>query len=1264
MRNILISILTIINLFCACPLEGMDIFSRKFNSENGLPDNNVRNIIQDSKGFIWMGTPGGLYRFDNYFYTTYKYSESGNTKLLNNNHISGLYRLPDDRLLIVELGGKLSIFDVNSNRFVDLPARKKQHVYDSVRTTKTDMQALAQFKTVIDNGGNVINDNLGNMVVVDTTGLIWFIDRNTREVIKMRVFDKDLFPLVNSKKYKIVTSRKNNLIWVSTNGCGITVYDRKTQTARHIRHDSGLISSDFIIDMCMDRNEDVWVDDEFNGAVCLTVQDNDTAVKLLNPHAGNQRANQVYVMRWMPDSTLFIANTFADVYKTDHRMHIPPRPTISGLDVHSICSDINGNTWIGTRQEGILAKGRKWLRHDPKDSRTVSANNILHMLCDSKGRIWVAAAEAHLDLVTTNNDGTITFRHFFGENFSPRVMLQDKAGAIWVGAESGLYRFYPDELIKNSNAFTRIIPAADLAHCDVCCIFEDTNGHIYIGTAGNGAYRIDDTKSIGKQNKKWQITPIKGLISNDVRSMIEDDLGVIWMGTNKGITCYDPRDGKIWYRYNEYDPVQNFYADNCVCRLPDGKLAFGTNRGIVIYDPTRAANENGTANRLTITDILINGVSAGLMGNDSPIDGAPDNEEAITLPYNRNSLTIRFSMFNFKSAMGTRYSYYLEGYDKGWSEPSAYSFASYKNLPPGRYIFMVRAHDNGPRPSEERQMVITIRQPWWSTWWACAIYMALAAIVGTAVFRQLRTVYRLRQRIAIENKLTEYKLQTFTNISHEFRTPLTIIRGAMQSIGNQDIPAGMQQPISNMQKSVNRMMRLVNQLLEFRKMQNNKLRLALEETDVVKFIKEIFFSFKDIAENKRINYMFIPQEKSRMVFVDKGHLDKIAYNLLSNAFKYTPCQGEITVRLGFKDNKMIIRVEDNGVGIPKEKQPELFQRFMQSTFSNDSIGIGLNLTKALVEVHKGSISFMPNVPKGSIFTVELPTDKGVYCEEDFMAPGHLLLEHAQEGNGRAYHELAAQPMNDRKVLIVEDDADVMEYLRETMQRIFTVHTAMDGIEALHTLEDLQADLIISDIMMPLMDGLEFTARVRNNENIKDVPIILLTALTSDDKRIKGLKNGADAYITKPFDPELLITTAVSLIEKNDRLKEQYTKKSAQQKAILPLIITDERDKRLLDSVDMWIDGHLCDPMLSVDEVAKAMGYSRTHFFKKMKALTGQPPADYIKAKRLDKAAQLLKDETTTVAEVCYKVGISKPNYFAKIFKERFGISPKKYQQGG
>lgn len=364
-------------------------------------------------------------------------------------------------------------------------------------------------------------------------------------------------------------------------------------------------------------------------------------------------------------------------------------------------------------------------------------------------------------------------------------------------------------------------------------------------------------------------------------------------------------------------------------------------------------------------------------------------------------MTIRFSMFNFKSAMGTRYSYYLEGYDKGWSEPSAYSFASYKNLPPGRYIFMVRAHDNGPRPSEERQMVITIRQPWWSTWWACAIYMALAAIVGTAVFRQLRTVYRLRQRIAIENKLTEYKLQTFTNISHEFRTPLTIIRGAMQSIGNQDIPAGMQQPISNMQKSVNRMMRLVNQLLEFRKMQNNKLRLALEETDVVKFIKEIFFSFKDIAENKRINYMFIPQEKSRMVFVDKGHLDKIAYNLLSNAFKYTPCQGEITVRLGFKDNKMIIRVEDNGVGIPKEKQPELFQRFMQSTFSNDSIGIGLNLTKALVEVHKGSISFMPNVPKGSIFTVELPTDKGVYCEEDFMAPGHLLLEHAQEGNGRA-----------------------------------------------------------------------------------------------------------------------------------------------------------------------------------------------------------------------------------------------------------------------
>ena len=296
---------------------GVEVLSRKLNSDNGLPDNNVRHIVQDAKGFIWMGTPNGLYRFDGYFFTTYKYSETGNARLLNNNHIQALYTLPDNRLLIAEQGHQFSVFDIEENRFVELPEKEKELLYDGCRKKDLDPKVEQRFRNVIDNGGGIISDNLGNNVVIDNTGQLWFIDRQTGETIQMRVFDEDLFPLVSSKKFKVVTSQRRQLIWVSTNGCGITVYDRKEKTVKHIRQDSGLIASDYIIDMCLDCDDNVWVADEFHGLEYLIPAENNMTVRLLNQHAKGLRDNQVYVMRWLADSTLLIANTKGDVYKTD-----------------------------------------------------------------------------------------------------------------------------------------------------------------------------------------------------------------------------------------------------------------------------------------------------------------------------------------------------------------------------------------------------------------------------------------------------------------------------------------------------------------------------------------------------------------------------------------------------------------------------------------------------------------------------------------------------------------------------------------------------------------------------------------------------------------------------------------------------------------------------------------------------------------------------------------------------------------------------------
>ncbi|MBR1548397.1 MAG: response regulator, partial [Prevotella sp.] len=832
-------------------------------------------------------------------------------------------------------------------------------------------------------------------------------------------------------------------------------------------------------------------------------------------------------------------------------------------------------------------------------------------------------------------------------------------GVMWVGTASGLYCFRPERLTADTAAYERVLSAADLQYSVVSCLYEDGSHRLWVGTQGGGAWAID-----GESHKVvCQLTTAKGLISDEVQSIIEDGAGVVWLATKKGITCYDPQTQAVSYHTDDYHLMRNYYADNCACRLPDGRLAFGTNAGIVVYSPSRLSGEgDGIARHrrssLAITDLLVNGESVAMADGE------------VTLAHDQNTLTVRFSTFNFRSATATRYTYLLEGYDKQWSELSAYSFANYKNLPPGRYTLYVKAYDNNLTDTAQQTLAITIRHPWWQTWWAYLIYIVLAAAIGYAIYRQLRTVYSLRRRISIERELTEYKLVFFTNISHEFRTPLTIIRGAMERIRSAgQVPAELRQPLSSMGKSVDRMLRLINQLLEFRKMQNGKLRLALEDTDIVAFVKDIYLDFNDMADAKRISYTFLPNVKSYVMPIDRQHVDKIVYNMLSNAMKYTPSKGSVSVRLHVEEPLLTIRVEDTGVGIPPEKQAQLFQRFMQSSFSNDSIGIGLHLTKALVDVHHGTIGYAAGEGGvGSVFTVQLPTSRDVYAAEDFLQHSalHSQQQEAATPAVQTYQEVAADPLNDRHVLVVEDDADVADFLKQLLGRYFVVDTAADGKAALEMIGDGETpppDLVVSDIMMPVMNGYELTKQLRANQRTAAVPVILLTALDSDNTRLKGIERGADAYITKPFDPKLLVSTCRQLLERHDRMRHAVAEQSAPSVIAPPEIIVEERDKQLLDVMNTWLYNHISDPMLSVDELAESMGYGRSVFYRKVKALTGQTPADYIRMMRMNRAAEMLREETITVAEVCYKVGISDPHYFGKVFKQQFGISPKKYQQG-
>ena len=560
-------------------------------------------------------------------------------------------------------------------------------------------------------------------------------------------------------------------------------------------------------------------------------------------------------------------------------------------------------------------------------------------------------------------------------------------------------------------------------------------------------------------------------------------------------------------------------------------------------------------------------------------------------------------------------------------------------------------------------------------------YITSYANMGTICVEKGQKVARNEQLGTIGSSVnimtmeTEYKLVFFTNISHEFRTPLTLIQGALEKIHRLKVPKEMAYSLKIMDKSTERMLRLINQLLEFRKMQNNKLALSLEETDVIAFLYEIYLSFKDAAESKNMEFRFIPSCQSYRMFIDKGNVDKVVYNILSNAFKYTPSKGKIefVVNVDEAAGRLKMSVSDTGVGIPKEKRGELFKRFMQSNFSGDSVGVGLHLTHELVNVHKGTITYEENPGGGSIFIVTLPTDKSVYEEKDFLVPNNVLLREEEMAEKHLAdvvlkdeegldEVLPVNPLNKYKVLIVEDDNDVREFLKEELGVYFEVVAEADGDAGLERARNYDADLIISDVVMPGCSGFELTRKLKTDFNTSHIPVILLTAMTSVDNHVKGVECGADAYITKPFSPRLLLTRAFKLIEQREKLKEKFSHDPNQ---VRPALCSSDKDKFFVEKMGRIMETQLGNPQFTVDEFASMMGVGRSIFYRKVRGVTGYSPNEYIRIMRMKKAAELLSSpENLTVAEVSYQVGINDPFYFSKCFKLQFGVTPSVYQKGG
>lgn len=1064
-----------------------------------------------------------------------------------------------------------------------------------------------------------------------------------------------------------MTATQQGNIVITSFGQGLFVYHPEQGTVDHYTQQWGsdaLVNTNYLLDVFEDRLGNLWISQEDLGISCITPIKSETDFLLLNPGYSaysDMHDNHVRMLRRTSNGTIYVAS-FTNLLFTYDGESLKKIENPWG-SILSVANDNMGTRWLGTRQ-GVVV-GDKLFKHDSNDASSVASNKISDLCLDWQGRMWVAAFGGGLDVATANSQtSSVSFRHFFTGNEQQRearCLLLDHHGRMWLGAGDGCYVFDPNQLLRDEKAYQHLTAHENSKMDEVHALCEDSHHHMWVAIAGTGLACWDNSGDKPRLLRLY--TTADGLSDIAVQSVLEDTKGIIYVGTNRGINVLDETQGQFHNYQLGSTQLANVMMENAACRLNDGRLAFGTKDGLMVLSPSQLTASHGNT-FLAITDIMVNGVPVNEV---SPLNDAVEHAKTIKLDYDQNSLTFHFSDFRFTGSPNSQYTYKLEGYDNDWQSLTTSNTATYRNLKSGNYKLLLRScSSEGVWNTDTKELSIVIRPPFWLTWYAYLFYALLIGAAAFQIYRQLKHVNELHNQIKIEQQLSEYKVQFFTNISHEFRTPLTIIQGAMEHIretGN--IPGNMKQPLGNMQKSVKRLSRLISRLMDFRKVQENQLELAVEETDVVAFLRDIWMTFRDVADNRRISYQFMTFANTYTIPVDRRKLDSIAYNLISNALKYTPAGGTIIVRIRLSENSkmLLFEVKDTGIGVSKERQQHLFQNYMQAMSSYDSIGIGLHLSYQLAKLHKGDLSFSENPDGGSIFLLSLPADKSIYAESDYtkeMAATILDDSVSKEKWLEDYKETPPQPLNDRILLIVEDDDDVREFLSTELRNYFNIQQAHDGREAWELISEQRPDIIVSDVSMPVMNGFELTKRIKSDQSLSDIPVILLTALADDMKRERGFHVGADEYIQKPFSIRTLIARLSQLLEQRDKLRNSY---SAIEAAPVIAVVKDERDRKFLNTLDSWIYNHMSDTSLNVDDLATNMGFGRSSFYRKVNSLTGMTPNNYIRRIRMEKSKELLEETNLTVSEISYKTGFSSAFYFSKCFKEYYGMSPSQFRNG-
>lgn len=859
-----------------------------------------------------------------------------------------------------------------------------------------------------------------------------------------------------------------------------------------------------------------------------------------------------------------------------------------------------------------------------------------------------------------------------------RFINQSRQGAIYVGTTGGLLVFdtnfkKPEDI--SFSLFTRLPGKPEsLSNNDVHNICRTARGEVFLATFGGGLNKILKTDEKGFPLEFGSYTTRQGLPSDVILSVVEDEQGKLWISNENNLSKFDPETE----RFETYADIKGLmqvtnFSEASTQRLHSNEIVFGFSDGIVSFFPGQIVNSNYRPN-IVFTGFQLFNVEQRI-GGKSPLTAHIDDTEELVLTHKQNFFSIEFAALDYTNPANIMFAYKLEGLDNEWNYVQKQRIANYTNLPHGQYTFRVKStNSEGVWVENERTLSIRVKPSFWQTPWATALYVLIIAALIFSIVRTLLTFYTLRNNMKLEKQISEMKLRFFTDISHEIRTPLTMITAPVDYLIND---AGTPEPIRKqlqlIAQNTGRLLRLVNQILDFRKIQF--MNLKVYDTELAPMAEDICGNFTEIAASRRINFKFSNQAGHDRVWVDHDCLDKMLMNLLSNAFKFTP-EGRLIQVSVFGDEKTVsLQVRDEGPGIPKDKQRKLFNRFVSfnADKSKPSTGIGLSMVKDLADKHSARISIDSEEGRGTTITVSFLRGTAHFAKGiEMMASGtpgeNKQPEYACPDNETNQPELTAdKPEREERysVLIVEDDSDLRTFIKTILENDYDVFEAEDGLQGKAMALKEIPDFIVSDIMMPHMDGIELLQELKTNLNTSHIPVVLLTSKTTIESKLEGLAYGADDYITKPFSVSYFKARIANLLSQRKHLQEIFRSHPATGNPAhyepQPFTITSQ-DEVLMSKVMSVIEANMENFEFTVDDMREHAGMSRSAFFKKIKSLTGLAPVEFIRDIKMKRAAQLLSSGEYRVKEVTFMIGFSDSKYFAKCFKEKFGVTPMEYKQ--